>query len=657
MNTITKGSATGCLTLCLLALSPHAAAQSGQDVDAVKQHIEKRLQATRAETAKQNESAFRTPPRKIRQTTTFNENRNLYFGDTHVHTALSFDSYLSGNRLTLREAYRFANGEPLTLRTGEVMQLSQPLDFVVMADHAESFGLFITCARDDLTDNQIDFCNSFETPNTRFFRMLRGEAQKRPPMRPQMLYKDNPERSLEDAKTSWREIVAMADEFNKPGEFTAFPGYEYSPPLPKKGKVHRNVIFKNGHTPDKAVSAFDARTVLDLWRSLEADCTDECDFLTIPHNMNKSWGLAYSGTTIDGERYTQEDWALRGRNEPLAEIFQIKGNSECGVGMGANDEECNFEQVLPICEDGQQIGCTSRNSFAREGLKKGLKLEQKLGFNPIQTGFIGSTDNHASAPGDTEEYDYRGDSGHHASPAAKRLGLKTANQTFSKGSPKGFVRNPGGLAAVWAKENTRDAIFDAMKNRETYATSGTRMKLRFFAGWSYEDNLLNRPEAITTAYDSGVPMGGVLPGNKVSQNSPEFLVWAAKESQGTNLQRVQMVKGWVEDGQTHESVFDIACSDGLSPDPASGRCPDNGARVDLSNCEVTPDKGAMELKVQWRDPDFDAKQSAFYYVRVLENPSCRWSTYDALRLGIKPLDAVTPTIQERAWSSPIWYTP
>jgi hypothetical protein len=584
---------------------------------------------------------------------------SVYFGDTHVHTALSFDSYLAGNRLSLRDAYRFARGEPLKMMTGETMQISRPLDFVVMTDHAESFGLFVTCQRGDLSERQLKFCQTFETPNREIFMRLRTEALQRPPVRSADLCEDNNVDCVADGRSTWRDIRDTAEEFNKPGEFTAFAGYEYSPPLPKNGKIHRNVIFKNSSTPDRAVSAFEALTVLDLWRSLEDGCKGECEFLTIPHNMNKTWGIAYSGKTMDGDSYSNSDWALRGRNEPLAEIYQAKGSSECGYGVGASDEECNFELIVPICEGEQVPGCSGRTSFAREGLKVGLQLEQQLGFNPLRIGFIGSTDTHNSNPGDTEETDWKGASTIHESPGKNRLGLKGNSGTYKTGA--GAVtrraKSPGGLAAVWAKENTRDAIFEAMENRETYATSGNRIKLRFFAGWNFPAGLIDDTELVNKAYRDGVAMGGVLgkAGNK--KNVPEFLVWAVKDSMANNLQRVQMIKGWMENGETKEQVFDIACSDGLKPDSKTGRCPDNGARVDINTCAVNADKGDSQLKVSWSDPDFNPEQSAVYYVRVLENPSCRWSTYDAISLGITPPDDVPATIQERAWSSPIWYTP
>jgi hypothetical protein len=620
--------------------------------------LAEQLKAIRAETAQQNEKAVPLPTPQPRVTAGFNQDKNVYFGDTHVHTALSFDSYLSGNRLSLRDAYRFANGEPLTLLTGETMQLMRPLDFVVMADHAEAFGLFITCRRDDLTERQVKFCKGFDAPSKEMYQRLRAEGEKRPPIRSRDLCDDDMQGCLADGRTTWREIRDTADEFNKPGEFTAFAGYEYSPPLPKKGKVHRNVVFKNNNTPDRAVSAFDAVTVLDLWRALEDECNGDCEFLTIPHNMNKTWGIAYSGKTIDGDSYSDSDWDLRGRNEPIAEMFQAKGSSECGFGVGASDEECNFELIVPICEGEQVPGCSGRTSFAREGLKIGLELEQELGFNPLQFGFIGSTDTHNSSPGDTEEFDWRGTSALHESPAKKRLGLESVNSTFSKAFSSGArLKNPGGLAAVWAKENTRDALFEAMENRETYATSGNRIKLRFFAGWDFPRGLVDDRDLVGKAYQGGVAMGGVLGKGRNKRDVPEFLVWAVKDAMATNLQRVQMIKAWTENGKSREQVFDIACSDGLKPDPKTGRCPDNGARVDINTCAVSADKGDSQIKVSWRDPEFNPKQSAVYYVRVLENPSCRWSSYDAIRLGVAPPEDVPATIQERAWSSPIWYTP
>jgi Protein of unknown function (DUF3604) len=644
------------LPFILLAFTVSGHALAADKAQTAK--VPPQLKAIVAESASQDEAAVQVPAPRERVVQSLNADKNVYFGDTHVHTALSFDSYLNGNRLSLDEAYRFTSGTPLTLLTGETMQLTRPLDFVVMTDHAESFGLFVTCGRPDLNERQKAFCAAFDTPTKKFYQGLRSDGQKRPPVRPDDLCGGSTDGCLDDARTTWKQIREAADSYNKPGVFTAFQGYEYSPPLPMNGKIHRNVIFKNSSAPDRAVSAFDAVTVLDLWQALEKECTGPCEFLTIPHNMNKSWGIAYSGKTIDGDAYSRDDWALRGRNEPLAEMFQAKGSSECGYGVGASDEECNFELSVPVCEGEQAVGCSGRTSFAREGLKIGLELQQDYGFNPLQFGFIGSTDTHNSAPGDTEEYDWRGTTALHESPAKRRLHLKSANTTFDKREAGAMQmrRNPGGLAAVWARENTRDALFEAMESREAYATSGNRITLRFFAGWDFPEGILKSAEFVSKAYAGGVPMGGNLAGPAKGSSAPEFLVMAQKDSLAANLQRVQMVKAWVEDGKSMELVTDIACSDGLSPDAKSGRCPDNGATVDLKTCTPSKGHGDAIISARWRDPHFKPGQSAVYYVRVLENPSCRWTAYDAIRLGIEPPEGSQPIIQERAWSSPIWYS-
>ncbi|MBT7371079.1 MAG: DUF3604 domain-containing protein, partial [Gammaproteobacteria bacterium] len=567
----------------------------------------------------------------------------VYFGDLHVHTSLSFDSYLFGNRNGLDDAYRFANGLDLSIKTGEPVRLSRPLDFVAITDHAESFAIPTVCQSESPTEAQREFCEEFENPSIFFFQELRRSGIKRPPQRNQRLCPDDAA-CLPAENTTWAMIKETADKYYRPGEFTTFLAYEYSPVLPESGKVHRNVIFRNSQAPDHAVSAYDAETVLDLWRSLERDCREPCEALTIPHNMNKMWGIAYSGLTIDGAPYSGDDWALRGRSEPIAEIFQVKGASECGLGAGAVDEECNFEQPIPACEDNETLACTSSNSFAREGLKKGLRLAAELGFNPLRFGFVAATDTHNGNPGDTEEWDFRGASGLFNSPAKRRLAAP-------KGSFKSSIeRNPGGLAVIWAEENTREALFDAMKRRETYATSGTRIKLRFFAGENLPKDLDKRADAVATAYNVGTPMGSTLPETTTHMR---LYVSALRDPFSAPLQRLQIIKGWLEDGKAMETVTDIACGDGF--EPVSGRCPDNGARVDLSNCAYSEETGAAEISLVWEDKKFDPGQTAFYYARVLENPTCRWSTWDALRTGMQPRDDVPAIIQERAWSSAIWF--
>jgi hypothetical protein len=361
--------------------------------------------------------------------------------------------------------------------------------------------------------------------------------------------------------------------------------------------------------------------------------------------MNKMWGLAYSGHTIDGDAYSASDWALRGRSEPLAEVFQIKGSSECAIGAGSVDEECGFEQVIPICGEGESLGCITKTSMAREGLKIGLSLQEELGFNPLRFGLIGATDTHNSNPGDTEEWDFRGASGLYASPARKRYSSPKASHKSAMG------RSPGGLTAVWAKENSRASLFEALNNRETYATSGTRIKLRFFAGQEDATNLEDTPASLANAYEKGVPMGSVLVRR---ETSPTFQVHAKADSFSAAIERVQIVKGWIEGGETYESVTDIACGDGNAPD-TFGKCPNLAGQPDVSTCAVDRGFGAEEISAVWSDPDFNADLPAFYYVRVLEAPTCRWSTFDALRLNEPLREDVPATIRERAWSSPIWY--
>ena len=605
-----------------------------------------RLQVT---VAAENEAAIDRPAFRAREIPPANPLKNVYFGDLHVHTSMSFDAYISGTRFGPTEAYQFAKGKALTLNSGEVVQLAMPLDFVAITDHAESFGLFEGCADPGITQRQAKYCEQFENPSLSLFLELRNEAVQRPPIRPDYCGDDG-EFCIRHGRTTWSKIQAAADVAYEPGVFTSLYGYEYSPVWPRGGSTHRNVLFRSRAVPDTVISAYDAETALDLWRMLESTCSGECDFLTIPHNLNRYYGKTFSGVDEDGDAYSEADWLRRRSFEPLVEVFQSKASSECAVGVGTTDEECGFEQFFSVCKEGESEACAGPNSFARDGLKLGLELEQELGFNPLRFGLIASTDTHNANPGDTEEWDYRGKSGLKDATAKKRL----EKRSFGPNVP--ITHNPGGLAAVWARENVREAIFDALESKETYATSGTRIRLRLFAGWNFESPLLDDPGMVEKAYLNGVPMGGVLAPNAGGEN-PKFIVWANKDPIHGSLDRIQMIKGWLENEVQHERVFDIACSDGLVPDASTGRCPDNGARVDLQTCRISDGAGDAELKVLWEDEEFDPESSAFYYVRVLQNPTCRWSTYDAIRLGRDPIDEVSATVQERAWSSSIWYSP
>ncbi len=606
-----------------------------------------------------------------------NPDMNLYWGELHLHTSESFDASLFGTTLGIADAYRFAKGEPLRSPGGEVMQLSRPLDFVAITDHAEGFGTRTHCDDPELSLAERATCWLANQSNPMIFKILvgkaRGIAPAGDPSKPAGIYQQTTRQPLKpgafptcrfgngslercdsNAGTDWDRYIDLADKYYEPGKLTTLIGYEYSPGMPDQGKHHRNIIFRSNTVPERAISSLDVPNAIELWKGLEAGCLGDCDFLTIPHNPNKAWGLTYSRFTWDGQQYGEADWRLRQRYEPLTEIFQIKGAQECALGVGATDEECAFEQVFDPCLPGETTGCAFETGFVRQGLKIGLELEQELGFNPIQTGFIAATDSHNSNPGDVEEWDYPGAVGTVTSPAVRRL--EDNAQTPAYQSRLRF-HTSGGLAAAWAPENTREAIFDALARRETYATSGPRMAVRFYAGWGI-DEAIDAHNAIPALIAGGVPMGGVLRTNATKQTSPGFFVWTTQDPMDAPLQRVQMIKGWVDtQGQAQEMVVDIACADGLHVDPASGRCPANGASVDLNTCNFSSGSGASEMKTLWHDPDYNPDQSAFYYVRVLMNPTCRWSSYDAIRLGRQPDPRVPATIRERAWTSPIWLDP
>lgn len=599
----------------------------------------------RAEVAEQNENAFFKPAQRPRDVVPANPLNNVYFGDLHIHSSLSADAYLFGNRRDLDDTYRFAKGESTALASGEVIEITRPLDFAAVTDHAEGFGNIAACAK-PATPKIAEDCSLVTSPTIFSFIELRANVETRPLIQ-NLSYFGN-EKAVERQYhfDTWRLIREAAERHNEPGVFTTFAAYEYSPAMVDRGKHHRNVIFRGSETPDYAVSAYDADSEIDLWKQLDANCGEGCEFLTIPHNPNKSWGLAFASETIDGIPYTRDDWRLREKFEPLVEMFQIKGNSECVLGFGATDEECGFEQFFHVCEEGQTTLCIHPTSMIRDGLKKGLALEQELGFNPMKFGLMASTDTHNSNPGDAEEWDYRGANAWMGSPAKVRL---------QDGMRQPKVTNPGGLAAVWAPENTRDALFDAMSRREVYATSGTRMTLRFFGGAELAKDLVATGD-LEAAYATGVPMGGTLysayagyTGDK-NAAAPRLFVWATQDPDNAPLAKIQIIKGWLENGEAKEKVFDIACAQA----DAEGDCLSTKASVDLSNCAWSEMAGAPELRADWVDPDYNASHNAFYYARVVQIPTCRWTTYDSLRLGLAPPTDVPATVTEMAWSSPIW---
>lgn len=405
---------------------------------------EEEIAAIRAIVERQNESAFYRPERKQLGRQPASASKNVYSGDLHVHTNISSDAYLFGNRMDMDTAYRIAKGERANSRTGERIELTRPLDFAALTDHAEGFGRRIACESADLSDAGREQCEETATPSLIGFLKMRGRAEQRPMIRDLSVFNDDVGLERNYAAQTWRQVQEAAERHYEPGAFTTFAAYEYSPALPDRGKHHRNIVFRSMDVPKYAVSGFDAVSEIDLWKDLEATCTNDCEFLTIPHNMNKTWGLAFSGETIDGVAYTEDDWKLRERNEPIVEMFQIKGNSECSVAFGAGDEECGYEQFFPPCDQGQETACIYSTSMARDGLQIGLALEDQIGVNPLEFGLIGSTDTHNSNPGDAEEWDFTGSTALAASPAERRM--SDENVTGIRNN------NPGGLAVVWAPE-------------------------------------------------------------------------------------------------------------------------------------------------------------------------------------------------------------
>lgn len=577
-----------------------------------------------------------------------NPDRNAYFGDLHVHTKHSFDAYLFEVRATPDDAYRYAKGEAIQHAGGFPIQLETgPLDFEAVTDHGIYMGAF--AAMDDPKDplyqeelaaelrgeTGLDVGAKFQ----RAVKALLGQELANMPT-------DGPRRS------AWQDVIAAAERHNDPGRFTTFVGYEYTAVTPKMGNLHRNVIFK-GSAPDLPFAGSESLNPEDLWDWMDNQRDIGNESLAIPHNSNGSNGAMFQLRTVAKEPLSAEYADQRTRNEPLVEITQVKGTSDTHPLLSPQDDWADFE-IYPY-RIGTALPSEPRGSYVREALLNGLVLEDTEGFNPFDFGFIGSSDTH-NAGGTPEESNYHSKAGMRDNTPVKR-----GSVPMDKPDEDGNVYSPSqsryfsasGLAGVWAEENTRESLYAALRRKETFATSGPRMRVRFFAGSDFPDVLLSDSEVVAKAYRLGVPMGGDLLLDDEVSSGPRFLAWAMRDTQSAPLQRLQIIKGWVEGGKPHEQVFDIACSDGSVPDQ-DYRCADNGATVDTSDCSVSAGKGAAELKALWTDPSFDQDQLAVYYVRVLENPTCRWSTWDAVRAGTEPNPELPLTVQERAWSSPIW---
>lgn len=574
--------------------------------------------------------------------------RQVFFGDLHIHTQYSFDAFLFGTRTDPDDAYAFARGEALRHPSGFTMQLDRPLDFYAVTDHGFFLGMWRAMNQPGHPLNEDEAARQFLDASTVTDRFLAFSSAG------QFLL-DNFREA--DVRSAWADIVAAANRNYEPGKLTTFIGYEYTSSR-DFGNLHRNVIFRGDTAPPMPYSRLDSLNPEDLWAWMDRQRDAGMDAIAIPHNSNGSDGHMFQQTQWDGSPMDADYAALRMRNEPLVENTQIKGTSDTHPFLSPNDEWADFE-IFPY-RIASWLSSRPRGSYTREAWRNGLAMEATSGVNPYRFGVVGASDTHNS--GDVFDEDryvsklgaIDGDNG----VGRGSVPVSGENEPPSYRQTAGIFFSASGMTAVWAERNDRDAIFDAFRRKETYSTTGTRIRLRFFAGHDLTEAMLDA-DAVTTAYQRGTPMGGHLVAT--ADAAPDFLVWAAQDPQAAKLQRVQIVKGWVEGGDgaatSQERVYDVACSDGLAVDPATHRCPDNGATVNVEDCSVTEDVGAASLGAVWQDPDFDPAQRAFYYVRVLENPTCRWSTWDAIRAGRTPRSSMPTTIQERAYSSPIWIRP
>ncbi len=584
-----------------------------------------------------------------------------YWGDTHLHTALSMDAGAFGNRLGVRDAYRFARGEEVVASGGIAVRLSRPLDWLVVADHSDNMGFF-----PDLLAGKPNILAD-PTGKDWYTRIQAGDGVSvaleliglfSQGQIPDALYYQPDSAPF---KAVWKDVLAAAEEFNDPGEFTALIGSEWTS-LITGNNMHRVVIYRDdasyaGRMPPYTTQPpHGSPNPRDLWRWMAAyEETTGGDVLAIAHNGNLSNGIMFPlDAQFDGRALDETYVTERALWEPLYEVTQIKGDGETHPFLSPDDEFADYEtwdignlDVSAAKEDTMLAG-----EYAREALKRGLLLEERLGTNPYKFGQIGSTDSHTSLATAQEDNFFGKHSGAEPSPTR----MSHPFMETSEGVIMGWQQVSSGLAGVWATDNTREGLFDAMARKETYGTTGSRMAIRFFGGWEFTDADLGSRTPAFVGYEKGVPMGGDLMG-AASGRSPSFMVYALKDPIGGNLDRIQIVKGWLDsDGNTQERVYDVVWSGDRSPG-SDGKLPSVGNTVDAATANFTNTIGSSELGTVWTDPDFDASQAAFYYARVIEIPTPRWSTYDAVRFWVPIPEGAPVSTQERGYTSPIWYTP
>ena len=617
--------------------------------------------------------------------------RKAYFGDLHVHTTYSFDAYAFGTLATPYDAYRFAKGEAIANPAGFNMQLSRPLDFYAVTDHGMFLGLAEAAADTSTEFSKNPFSEPYHGLNApenmgagsldvlnrmRTFGSFMPAAVSQ--IRNGELDRDE---VLGVVRSAWLDSINAADEFYEPGRFTTFAAYEYTSSSSDRGNLHRNVVFQDTNKlPREPFSRLHSQNPEDLWQWMDDLRVKGVESLAIPHNSNGSNGQMFKLVDWAGDPLDDDYAKQRIRNEPIVEITQIKGTSETHPILSSRDEFASFE-IMPYRVATNALSQVE-GSYVRDALLNGLALEQQGMTNPYQFGFIGSSDTHTGASQNIES-DFVSKLGLLSGTADKRgsvpvsglageleyqatrvlakfsgnpaLRVKTNGRIYTAGATPTF--GASGIAAAWAEENTRESLYSAFRRKEVFATSGPRMQIRLFAGFGFDESMLSDADGVEQAYAKGVTMGGTLSGQATNAEAPNFLVMASADTESAPLQRLQIVKGWVDAEGTHEEVIDIACAGGAEVNAETNRCPDNGATVDLSDCSINEETGAGQLSALWRDPGFQRDQRAFYYARAIENPTCRWSTWDAIRADVSPRPDLPTTLQERAWSSPIHYTP
>ena len=579
-----------------------------------------------------------------------NPDKNAYFGETHVHTSWSPDAWLFGNKITgPADAYKYAKGETIKHPLGYNIKIDTPLDFMGVTDHSEYVGVTKLAntpgsAASKLPELQgliISDPNSKEQQQRAFVALVKLLGS--PPVKALM--------TPEITAPIWKENVQIADAANQPGKFTAFCSYEWTSQFDNRN-LHRNIFFRDcAKVPVAPFTALDKWHPEELWEWMDSERKAGNELLAISHNANLSDGWMYPTDVDSLGRPIDAAWAeSRMRNERLIEIKQIKGQSETHPLLSPTDEFANYEimsVLLGLPSDSGRINKLV-GSYARQALKDGLTMQDVRGFNPYKFGFGAAADSHNTGT------PYRQDNffGGHAMEDGT-VETRMAGHNFAGIDVR--YENPAGLTGVWAEENTRAALWDAMYRKETFGVSGPHIKLRFFGGWEYGKDLLAAKDWVRRSYAAGVPMGADLPPPK--GKAPSFVVWAVKDPTSGNLDRIEIVKGWTKNGQSFEKIYDAAWSGNRKVDKWTGRIPAIASTVDIDKASYTNSVGSVELKAVWTDPDFDPSLHAFYYARVLEIPTPRWSTIQAKQLGIAPPDVVPATVQERAWASPIWYTP